>query len=1722
MAFELTGIENVGEFYSAHYVSAVLQSDLKAVFDKWKRAKDEDGTRLPWEDLAGLARRYFVAAARAEGERNPSERLRLAQDVHAYLIGALGYERHPGVEPLAGDECIPVHLSLKRDGQPFLWILDAPFARAVDDDPLACAPLPEQLPSDIHGVQLPKSEENRGDVATWRELLDERLFTLDRPPRWVLFLAGREALLIERHKWQQGRYLRFDLGDLFGRKQTAALRAATGLLHKDVLAPDTGICLHDTLDENSHKHAHAVSADLKHGVRRAVERLANEAVYYRREVQKKGVFNSEDFSDEKLTKECLNWLYRLLFLFYVEARGTDIGVEHMKSEAYRKGYSLESLRDLELVPLATEQSRNGTFIHESLKTLFRILNTGFPTFDESTGGMERIGEMMLQAGDMRVEPLNSPLFDDDRLDILRSVRFRNFVLQEVLQLLSLSAQKKKKARGRISYAQLGINQLGAVYEGLLSYTGFFAIEDLYEVASEKDCKQLSGKPAAEREALKTYFVPTSRIGDYKEGEIVKDENERKVVHKKGTFIFRLAGRNREKSASYYTPEVLTQCLVKYALKELLWEEGEEGEKPRRKKTADEILALTICEPAMGSSAFLIEAVDQLADAYLEARQDEVVERGEDRIPPEDYQREKRRVKARLATNNCYGVDLNPTAVELAKVSLWLATLYEGGKCPWFGLRLAAGNSLVGARREVFKTSDVTRKGTKDNPNWLGLVPESVPLCHGASTEEGGPLGQEYWEHWIPPRRPKGTIYHFLLPAVGMAAFDKDKVIKELALESVRRIKEWRVEFCKPFNRKDAERLEQISDAVDRLFAQVVRERVLATQETSDRIPVWGEPQPSERGASQADLLVRDQEEVAASLEHQSSAYRRLKIAMDAWCALWFWPIEEANLLPDRATWLAQLELILMGKVTYEPAYEQQTLFAALVPRAQAELGLPQLSPRKSGPLHEATAGRLKRLQALSDAFRERRADYSGECGIADVDAMLDGDSSLSVAQNISERLSFHHWQLRFAEVFARRSGFDLVIGNPPWVKLSFDEGGVLSDFDASIATRKLNASEISSVRRIQLSKLAARDAYLEEFELQGGGQSFLGNLQNYPLLLGMKTNLYKCFITQAWGQVNVGGISALLHPEGVYSDPKGGRLRSDLYRRLRVHFQFINELSLFAEIAHIAKFSINVYVNTTSASVDVLHMSNLFHPSTVDGSFSHDGRGVVPAIKNELDEWDLSPHRSRIVNLDAETLGVFASLYDEPRTPALEARLPVVYSKEIATVLRRFAGNECKLAEVRGQYFSTQHWNETNAQKDNTMRRATTYPGELAVWIIQGPHIYIGTPLNKTANADCSSHGDYTAIDLTTIEESYLPRTNYIPNCDPQTYLARTPQWRGRPVTEFFRHLHRRFANPTIERTLISVLIPPGPGHINVCESIASESFEFLSELAALTASIPYDFIVRSTGSSNLYESVLAKLPFPPAKHVGASLRLRALRMNCINRHYEPLWNGLYESNFERDGWTRFDPRLREQTTTREWSPHVAGRSDFERRQLLIEIDVLAAISLGLALEELVTIYRSQFSVLRQFERERIFDQHARIAPTSKTAAGNPAVSLVELAATLKEQAGFDVHAEYHPDGSNTQELRKQKIRLGKKEADVLGVSERCAMGDLLAETEVRWSDDDHPEGRPVRLVGLRYTDPGLEPRMERVYPTPWTRCDREADYRQAWAEFERRLGKKRPESAPL
>ena len=299
--------------------------------------------------------------------------------------------------------------------------------------------------------------------------------------------------------------------------------------------------------------------------------------------------------------------------------------------------------------------------------------------------------MLAQTSDIhvfRMKPLQGDVFNPAFTPLLTRMKFRNSVLQRVLELLSLSRPVAGRSRGRISYRELGINQLGAVYEGLLSYTGFFVREKdgLYEVKK-------AGETA---DPLKqAYFVRAADLAQYDaKEEVVYDDQGRPKWYPQGTFIYRLAGRNRQKSASYYTPEVLTQCVVKYALKELL-----------KDKTADQILDLTICEPALGSGAFLNEALNQLADAYLDLKRKEThrdIQHGE-------IEREKQKVKAWMADNRVFGVDLNPVAVELAQISLWLNTIYEGHTIPWFGAQLAVGNSLIGARRQVFTREQIVGK-----------------------------------------------------------------------------------------------------------------------------------------------------------------------------------------------------------------------------------------------------------------------------------------------------------------------------------------------------------------------------------------------------------------------------------------------------------------------------------------------------------------------------------------------------------------------------------------------------------------------------------------------------------------------------------------------------------------------------------------------------------------------------------------------------------------------------------------------------------------------------------------------------------------------------------------------------------------------------------------------------------------------------------------------------
>jgi hypothetical protein len=1606
MALDLTGITNHNEYYSQHYLLALFEGDLKDVLNRWEQTAsehpDSEAHRPPPAKLRSLAAPYFRLHNRLSRLRESHERLGEQSRWLAEWLTALGYAPQSTWRTLtSGGLRIPLLAAVdKPSGAPLLWALPALVpADEPDLDPLTLTVDEAQYTDDPAKSDPQESLLHPNASTPWEEVITRHIFTLDEPPRWVLLVSFGQFCLLDRTKWPERRYLSFNLQEILNRKEEGTLRATAALLHRESICPAEGFALLDSLDENSHRHAFAVSEDLKDAVRECVELLANEAVYFMREVRKDAVFSSPDKDLEReLTRGCLRYLYRLIFILYLEARPA-LGYLPIESEEYLKGYSLESLRDLEMAALDTDAERNGLFFDRSIRLLFRLIFDGYGQDTQAALGSQSIRD------DFRIAPLKSHLFDPDNVRLSAKtrfdvVRFRNFILRDVIHRLSLGKQGKgRSARaGRVSYAQLGINQLGAVYENLLAYTGFFAKTDLYEV-----------KPADEDyDPLKhAYFVTEAGLAEYKEEErVYVDEpvegaagNEtrlRLLKHSPGDFLYRLAGRNREKSASYYTPESLTQCLLKYALKELL-----------PGKTADDILNLTVCEMALGSAAFLNEAISQLAEAYLRLKQKETGET----IPHDDYANEKQRVKMRLADNNVFGVDLNPTAVELAEISLWLNTIFEGAHVPWFGLQLACGNSLVGARRQTFPADLLAERDGRgrDKARWTETVPDRVPWPQTPTAPEADPV--------LPPRS-QGTIYHWLVPDPGMSVYS-DKVVKRLKPREIAAINAWRRTFCRAFEASDLKTLRELSAAADRLWAKHLQACARLRQITSDPQPVWPEPTTTRPSTT---THWKD-EQWAREIRHPYSPYRRLKLAMDYWCALWFWPTEKAHLLPTRDQFLMELS-VLLGVTPQVAEKATQSEFSSLI----VEVG--------GAP-----------VEVQPDL------DLNDPSGVVNVETLCQQLPRLALVAEIAERRRFLHWELEFVDIFARRGGFDLIAGNPPWIKIEWNEGGLLSERNPAFAIRKLTAPQIALARAEQLAASGRLEEYLAEYEEFEGTQNFLNALQSYPLLQGQQTNLYKCFLTRAWELLNQDGCSALIHEEGIFNDPNGAPLRRELYPRLRAHFQFQNEFQLFKLNDHGRKrFSLTVSRGRRfSLRFDMI--ANLFHPQTIDSSYEHAGTEPITGIKDDNGKWNTAGHRDRILRVDETVLGLFARIYDEAGTPPGEARLPALHSIQLVEVLRKFAEYPRRLTDLGNNYFALEMWHETNSQKEGTLRRETRFavmPREL---ILSGPHFHVANPCNKTPRACCEANGDYDVLHLESLPDDYLPRTNYVPACLDSEYDRRTSTvpWSGQRVTTFFRYISREMVSQSGERTLVPAILAAGAGHVHTCISIAFHDCHNMLAFVGGGASIPIDFCVKSTGSGHANLTALGQLPLLPTE---SALLSRTLALNCLTAHFAELWRECWDAAYREIAWLGDDSRLDRDfwsNLTPKWTRHCALRTDFARRWALVELDVLAARALGLTLEELQTIYRIQFPVMRQYEADTWYDQRGRIMFTCSK--GLPGVGL----------------------------------------------------------PRAEWNEVRSLQSGTVRRTVTDTTLPTGPVEREIVWHAPFSKCDRETDYATVWRELDRR-----------
>ncbi|EAX9587965.1 hypothetical protein B0D34_26210, partial [Salmonella enterica subsp. enterica serovar Heidelberg] len=730
------------------------------------------------------------------------------------------------------------------------------------------------------------------------------------------------------------------------------------------------------------------------------------------------------------------------------------------------------------------------------------------------------------------------------------------------------------------------------------------------------------------------------------------------------------------------------------------------------------------------------------------------------------------------------------------------------------------------------------------------------------------------------------------------------------------------------------------------------------------------------------------------------------------------------------------------------------------------------------------------LFADEDIVREESSLFSG-AGRLKTEVLFRHLPRLAIVDALKKQHRFFHWDLEFSDLFAERGGFDLMLGNPPWLRVEWQEAGVLGDFEPEFVLRKLSASKLATLRIDTFNQIPAlEEAWRSEYEGCEGMQNFLNAQQNYAVLAGQKANLYKCFLPQAWRLGARKGVAGFLHPEGIYDDPKGGQLRASVYPRLRAHFQFQNELNLFVEVDHHAKFSSNIY-SASPSLVGFEHISNLYTPQTIDACFDHSGGGEIPGIKDEIEYegklkvvWNTSGHRSRLISITTHELELFARLYDSEGTPACQARLPALHATQLVAVLDKFADQKTKLGDLGDSYYSTQHWNEVNAQNDGTMIRETQFPENSSKWILSGPHFFVGTPFYKTPRENCTLNSDYDCLDLLTLPDDYLPRTNYMPACDVQEYAKRTPRvtWtepgedEPRKVTDYYRFVNRRMFGASSERSMISSIVPKHVAHIHPVLSTTFREPKSLLSFSAFCHSIVADFYLKTTGRADVYESTLRCFPYVELM----SANSRALALNVLTKDYAGLWQSCYNPDFSTQRWSRNLPQLPQDffaNLTPEWQRNCALRSDYSRRQALVEIDVLVAQALGLTLEELLTIYRVQFPVMRQYEADTWYDQNGRIIFTPSKGLVGVGLPRTARKADLKNGFVFNVDS---PDWT----------------------------GGDCTDQAIGWDDVKHLQTGTVSVTFDDYTRSDEGERRTVIWQAPFIKPDREDDYKVAWAFF--------------
>ncbi|MFE9974043.1 hypothetical protein ACFYRD_25615 [Streptomyces hirsutus] len=1742
MSTAFDSFSNRGEYFAAHYFAEQLGTDLKkGLFAIWalREGDERDPRKTPRELLRSLRGAYLAEDVRgyfAEAtERDAGDEVRPNTHTNLEWRKRLA-EWHQTILQALGFEATPTEVTVHRAGRDHSLtvayhghgIIALDCGWAADNDAALDATGPGRL---LHPLRVSASETYETGPALTSWLFQSELGEAGGPrPRFVLLLCGGVLVLADRQSWNEGRYLAVNLDAALernDRSQQGELATIAALFSLDMLRPgenDQSRTI-DALLKSSSTNAAGVSGELRHGLQRSVEIIANEVLA--RMAEPENDVTPADIESPKipfareLTSESLRYLYRVLFLLYAEAR-PELGILPADDGSYEAGYSMARLRDLveRDEELVEEEARNGFHLHESLDVLFNKVNFGHRPYgteadDDQPGDDEetRKAKAARRSEDrgLRFEPLRSELFeprsvrligrgvldprsDEDSDPRWLDLRLRNATLHEVLRLLTMKKGKRGERGGFISYRNLGINQLGAVYEGLMSYTGIIAEEELCEVAKGGDPEKGS------------WLIPLKKQDQYPDKTLVHydEDDARKGLrgvkkYEKGSFIYRLAGRDRETSASYYTPESLTQVTVELTLKHRLDQErGADGN--AIKTRASELLKYKICEPALGSGAFLNEAINQVAEEYLRRRQDELGVT----IPTADALTEKQKAKAYIALHNAYGVDLNATGVELAEVSLWLNTMHPGMRAPWFGLHLRRGNSLIGTRRAVYAADDVIGK------EWLkakgALAPTTLPFLKDGEPQ---PL-------------PQDSVHQFLLPSPGWAAVAGSKEAKELAKEGVEQLAAWKKGILQRPKRSKAgkskkepvsqfTRLRDAARRVEFLWSLVVKRMELSEQAIARRIDVWGaDPtDPEFAFLYRPDQAVSKEQVLEDLFNAADTPYWRLKKIMDAWCALWFWPVEKTSLLDGTAgeysarpqvTGAESLSRLLDGaplvaESSAPPADDLEPIAApAPTPRFVEARALFAFGPEQTSfedlelsadnsvvEVKEIRRGRsqpsvpkpktperrpivpLKDLDdwlefldamlgtadvpdgTLIDSLRNLDALKSFEETLPSFMGMDTGNPEdrfpwLQEILDIAEEHGFLHWELDFALVFALGGGFDLQVGNPPWVRPEWKESAVLAEHEPWFELEaKAPTAERERRRREVLEKAKARQYVLGELTNITTQGALFGSTQTYPLLSGTRPDLYRAFMCQVWAHMSTYGAAGMVHPDTHFTGDKEGALREAAYRRLRIHGDFVNAGQRFfpPPVGHAAHFGVHVYGQPDKINFD--HLSWLVSPDALRTSAKHDGSGEVPGIRYRNGQFDERPHLARVVRVDEHQLALWQNLLGDSDKPVKQARLLFPVSTAEAAAIAALAEYPVRLGSLGPQISSG--YNETNAKKDNLIdynrpdpKTGHAYqPGRWRWVILKGTQFSVATPVFK--RHDANSNDPYGA-DLVALPPDFVPDTQYVrAQGRNREFLVAQDRWvdyralarlrasesaitraRRQVVNEahiaeeqvtpaqidaalvqrarrryatFYRVVWRKMIAPDTERALYGVIIPPGATHIHAVGSLAMPDLRLTALVAGFWASLPLDYFLRVTGRGDLQVTGVKAMPAPTPTHpLASAILLRTLRLNCLTTAYADLWKDLYDPIWlTHEPWTRDWPGIPPlNDVTPDWRPDTPLRTERARRSALVEIDALVAVWLGMDADALIAAYRGRFPVLQKYEAVTWFDANGwKIAGNART-----------------------------------------------------------------------------------------------------------------------------------------